>query len=527
MVGGIIAFSRGTAATMERQKPSYRPFLNDVRSGNLAGLPDRLRDVVQRMQDAGGKAGAGAKISDVLAAFAGTGNQFVMNTASRLAEAAEAGVFSHPEAHKIMKELMRQCPAAADSVPKLLADLRRDLGDGFYGLRDKDIVRIAGRSIRASGSHCPKAIHLKMAELTIRGEFDRIPQMHALRAEKAMAPKQAVAVNEFATCTAATRAPVSYAEFRPAQAVSDHYSTSVAEKQIPLKLMEFKAPQQMQNTTRLRSTPLAEPVIVRETIRRAPRAADLPPVREPVLRGREEHRAPVKPAEPQAKILKPAAAGAEARQRTPEPARGEAQKARPAIITLQRMEKKKEKRLKSSERTVRLPEAGCAPAMQAAKPAPLKRLREKLRLQISRVRGLARSAKSRIAAKRAEAKKRRELKPVVSKRVPKKKEKHAPAAAKRIPKRKGKAARIATAVKFALRSSFRMKMGKAEKGRAAFAGKRAAPQAHGPAMFRRMARMPWRRGKARPRFLKFLIAPGFFSPRRQRRNSAVRARNAF
>jgi hypothetical protein len=85
MAGGIIAFSSGTAATLERQKPSYGRSINDVCRGNLTGLPDRLKDVVQRMRDSGAKAGAGAKINDVLAVFAGTGNQFIMNTASRLA----------------------------------------------------------------------------------------------------------------------------------------------------------------------------------------------------------------------------------------------------------------------------------------------------------------------------------------------------------------------------------------------------------------------------------------------------------
>ncbi len=524
MAEGIIAFSRGTAATVERPKPNYGRFIDDVRRGSLVNLPDRLKGVVQRMQDTGGKAGAGAKINDVLVAFAGTGNQFVMNTASRLAEAAEAGVFSHPDAHKIMKELMRQCPAAADSVPKLLADLKRDLGDRFYGLRGEDITRIAGRSMRASGSHCPKAIHMKMAELTLRGEFDHIPQMHALRMEKAVAPEQAATINEFATSTAAVQAPGPYAEFRPAQAVSDYYSTSVAEKQIPLKLMEFNAPSQMQQANRLRSMPLAEPVIVREAIHRAPRATSQPLPREPVLRGREEQRAPVKSAEPQAKILKQVAP--EARQQAPkEPC--QAQKARPAIINaLQRMENKKEKCLKFRERMVQLPEArpqtpgGAAceaqPVRHAEKPAPLKRLRKKLRTTIRRVRELARTAKNKIAERRAEAKKRRELKPAIAKHVPKKKEKSARVAA--IAKKKAK-------IVLSLPVGGRKR--KVENDRMTEARKKTAPQARGPAMRRSMLRPPSRRGRARPRFLKFLIAPGFFSLRRQRKNSAVRIRNPF
>ncbi len=506
MAGGKIAFSSGTAATAERQKPSYRPFLNDVRSGNLSNLPDRLKDVVQRMQEAGGKAGAGAKINDVLATFASTGNQFVMNTASRLTEAAEAGVFNHRDAQKIMKELMRECPQAADSVPKMLADLKRDLGDRFYGLSAGDITRIAGRSLRASGSHCPKEIHRKMTELTIHGEFDHIPQMHALRMERAAASEQAVAISEFATSSVAVQAPFSYAEFRSVQAVPDYSVTSAAEKQISPKAVEFKAPQQMQHASKLRNVPLAETVMQKDAVQRVPRATNQPLAREPVLRGREEHRAPAKQlTEPQAKTLKHAAAVAEARQRMSEPARGEAQKARPVLINAQpHMENKKQKRLRF-RRKIRS-------RLDAAKSAAVKRLREKLHTPINRVRELVRTAKKKIAERRAEAKKRRELKPATAKRVPKKREKPAIVAA--IGKKKAK---------IALHLPFRMKKAKGEKGRVACTGKRTAPR--GPAMFRRMSRL--RRGRNRPGFLKFLIAPGFFSFRRQRKSSAIRLRNHF
>lgn len=487
MAEGINVFSRGTAATVERPKSNYRPFLNDVRSGNLSSLPDRLKDVVHRMQDAGGKAGAGAKINDVLATFAGTGNQFVMNTASRMAEAAEAGVFNHPDAHKIMKELMLECPQAADSVPKMLADLRHDLGDRFYGLSAGHITRIAGRSMRASASHCPREIHRKMAELTIRGEFDHIPQMHALRMEKATAHGQAVAINGFATFTVAAQMPGQHAESRPVQAFSDHSTASLAET-LPLKPMEFRAPQQ---PNRLRNAPLAESVIVRETIQRAPRvAAQL--AREHVLRGREEQRALARSAEPQARILKQV--GPEARQ--------QAQKASTVTINAQpRMENKEPKRLKFRQRIRML--------QVAAKPAAVKKLREKLRVPINRVRELARAAKRKIAEKRAEAKKRRESKPAIAKRIPKEKRVQAAAIAKK--KKAG-----------TLLLPLRMKRGK---WRTAEAGKRTSLQARGPATLRRMPRL--RRGRSRPGFLRFLIAPGFFSFRRQRKNSAVRARNHF
>ena len=515
MAGGIIAFSSGTAATLERQKPSYGRSINDVCRGNLTGLPDRLKDVVQRMHDSGAKAGAGAKINDVLAVFAGTGNQFIMNTASRLAEAAEAGVFDHPDAHGVMKELMRQCPAGADSVPKMLADLKHELGGGFYGLKAADITRIAGRSMRASASHCPNEIHRKMTELTIRGEFDHIPQMHQLRMEKAAAPQQAVAIDGFAACAIATQAPGIHMEVRAVQAGSDVSFTS-AEKQILPKPMEFKAAQQMQN--KLRSTPLTETVIVKDAVQRFPRAANQP-AREPVFKTRDEQRAPAKQApEPQAKIPKPVAAVAGVRREaSKEPARSQIQEARPVPIDAQhRIESKKEKILKAPQCMIPLPEAGRTSSRELAKPPPLGRLRKKLRATLSRMRELARSARNKIAEKRADAKKRRGLKPAAASRFPKKKGKNASAAA--IVKKK---------VKIILPFRLWTKKDKPGKGRVVQAHKKTASQAHVPAAFHRTSRLPLRRGRNKARFLKYLIAPGFFLPRRQRKGSAVRPRNPF
>jgi hypothetical protein len=555
MAGVTLAISRGTAAPAEKPKPDNRPFHN-------AGSPtnkERLQKGNRELTSLAEEHGITEKIDHIREAFKRSGNEFPVNFTERLIEAIKAGVFNRSDIDEIMNAIIAKCPDGADSVAKVLTSLLNDLGNRFYEMSAKAIVDTVVPSMKRSASQCPKEIHNKILELVSSGELDHISQMQQLRIE-IMATEQTTARAEFTGSGIAMQTFVSHADARPAQAIAE-YPASAVEK-LPARTMvpatEFKTPQLIRHESRLRSiTPLIETAsIQKDAVQRVQRTIRQPgALREQALRNREESRAPARqPPEPQVKPAKAGVLGPEFRQHTPKEPAWDPQKAAPASTSAQKQmgaampsavrqtktdksatnerkakrqmpqgaltnEIRNTKRIRTNlqghvrNRKQRYPRLrrGIAASQIAAKPARFKKISKKKLLIKNGIRKLARTAKSRITGKIIEAKKRREMKSAIAKPIQKKNEKSAPA--KALTKKKAKIAPSFPAEK----------KGVGPLGAGTL--KRSRSFAHRLAAARVLSRTP--RGKGRTGFLKFLIAPGFFSSRRQRKGLAIRARNHF
>lgn len=536
MAGTRTAFSSGTAAA-EKPKPNYRPFVDDVRRGNLANLPDRLRDVTERLHAAARERGASDKISDALAAFALTGNAFVMNTASRLAEAAEAGVFSHKDAPAVIRKLMAECPAAADSVPKMLSDLRKDLGAGFYALGAGEMASILRTSLRRSSSHCPNEIHRKMTELTIRGEFDHIPQMRELRAERQPVREVEHIIIHADAAPVPAGCPAEAGPARFAQEYGVSVITAPAERIMLAELVMPQRQAEIPQPVSLRSMPLVEAGVMREA--RQPKTPALQP-KEQMARAEHRHAAPetVAKAAWQERMAeaKGIPATAEARPVAPE----KAVKARAAgeMPGLERVRESAPPRqapaaagqVRIRVRPLVLPAEAPVAVKKAAKrmaavqwkPAAkmpertvLKRAAERVR----RVCELARTAWNSRTGMAAKKGKRGGAKPAAPAEAGRRKESRGPLIPRTGQEARGKKAGGVKRPGPAAQEKGKPKRAEEKKNRVS--GTRQPDSGRrGPARFRRTARSA-SRPRRRRSILRFLIDPKFFSLRRQRK--AVRA----
>jgi len=85
---------------------------------------------------------------------------------------------------ELCKEMMKNFPDAADTMPAVLLNLRQTMGSAFYELTNQQIIEIVGKSIAETGGvFCPKVISRTVRKKIKKGDFDNIAAVVKIKAQ--------------------------------------------------------------------------------------------------------------------------------------------------------------------------------------------------------------------------------------------------------------------------------------------------------------------------------------------------------